>query len=63
MCASTTSPTYAALKVVDMSYPVYYVDTIIIIPFPEEEAKTMILLIAFQAKVLLILYRQTIEGY
>lgn len=51
MCASTTSPTYATMKIVETSYPVYYVDTAILIPFPAEEAKTMIIVASFQGKV------------
>ena len=51
MSVLTTSPTYEILQVIDMSYPVYFVDTSILIPFPEEEAKITILVTAFQWKV------------
>ena len=52
MCASTTSPTFIARQVVDASYPVYFVETSIVIPFPEEKAKIMILLTTFQWMVI-----------
>ena len=51
MFALTTAPTYAALQVIDQSYPLYFVDTALVIPFPEEGSKFMILLTTFHWKV------------
>ena len=51
MSAQTTSATYAVLQVADMSYPVYFIDSAILISFPKEEAKIMILVTTFQWKV------------
>jgi hypothetical protein len=39
MCASTSAPSSAKFPVLDTSYPVVFVDSAILIPFPKEKTK------------------------
>lgn len=51
MLVTTTAPTLARRQVLDISFPVFFVDTAILIPFPSEEDNTEILLEVFQPTV------------
>ena len=51
MCVSTSAPSSARLLVLDVSYPVVFVDAAIVIPFPTEKTK-WVDISAFQYQVL-----------
>lgn len=51
MYITATAPTPSRLLVTDVSYPVYFVDTAIMIPFPTELDNTEALYLAFQNMV------------
>lgn len=52
MYVSTTAPTPARRLVADISNPIFFVETAIIIPFPPETNNDDVLYLAFQPKVL-----------
>jgi hypothetical protein len=52
MYVSTTAPTPARRLVADISNPIFFVETAIIIPYPPETNNGNVLYLAFQPKVL-----------
>lgn len=54
MCVSTTSPTPTRRLSTDTSYPVMFLETAILIPFPNERDKGEVLYLAFTTNVRMI---------
>lgn len=51
MYVTTTTATPARRLAVDISFPVIFIDTVIVIPFPSEEDKAQALFLAFDDQV------------
>lgn len=51
MYVTTTSPTPVRRRVADVSFPVIFIETAIVIPFPGEEDKAQALFLAFDNQV------------
>ena len=55
MYITATAPTLARRLVVDISYPVFFAETAILIPFPRENGNVQNLILVLQPKVVLCL--------